>query len=172
MATAQDRRGPLARPLPEHDPNSAERSWRLERVGWAIVALIVVLALAGVFGSGPVSWTSSTSSGGGIVLDHQRAIGHNADQQVTLHLGATTVREGKVEVELSGDWVHAVRVDAVTPEPSAQRTLPDGVLLEFEAGSTSSTVVTLYYRAFRYGSQEAEIAVGDDRLDFTQWVLP
>src|SRR5690606_5409754 len=137
-----------------------------------LVALLVVLALVGVLGHGPVSWTSATSSEGGLVLDYQRIVRHNADDEVTLHLDAGTVQDGKITVEVTGSWVHAVRVDSLAPEASAQRALPDGVLLEFEAESVAPTVVTLYFRAFRYGAQEAEIAVGSDRLSFTQWVLP
>lgn len=172
MGAEQGYRGPLARPLPELDAGAAERSWRLERLGWGLVTLIVVLALVGVFGHGPASWTSTTSSQGGIVLDHQRVARHNADEQVTLHLGTSTVRDGRIELEVLGDWVQAVRVDSLVPEPSAQRSVPGGLLLEFEADAVAPTVVTLYYRAFRYGSQEAEISAGGDRLGFTQWVLP
>lgn len=168
----EEYRGPLAEPLPEADPVAARRSWRGERVGWGVVAALTLVSLAGVLGHGPVSWERATSTDGGLALDYQRMGRHNADDSVRLELGAGTIQDGRIEVEVRGSWIQSVRLDGLVPEPSAQRTLTDGVLLEFEAEDTGPTVVTIYFRAYEYGPLDGEVAVGDDRLTFTQWVLP
>lgn len=168
----EDYRGPLAEPLPEDDPVTTRRSWRAERVGWVIVAVLTVVSLVGVFGHGPVSWARASGSEAGLALDYQRLARHNADDSVRLELGPSTIQDGTIEVEVRGSWVHGARIDGIVPEPSAQRTMTDGVLLEFEAEDTGPTVVTIYFRAYEYGPLDGEVAVGDDRLTFTQWVLP
>lgn len=37
------------------DPAFQHRQWRVQRVGWLTIGLLLVLALAGVFGKGPAS---------------------------------------------------------------------------------------------------------------------
>lgn len=170
--TERSYRGPLAEPLPDNQPKTTALAWRLERIGWALLGLLVVVAFAGALGAGPISWDRASSPGGEVVLDYQRLPHHNADDSVRLELAPSTVEDGKIPVEVRGSWASAVNFQGIVPEPSAQRTLPGGVLLEFEAEEFGVTSVTLYYRAYEYGPLDGEVSVGDNRLTFHQWVLP
>ena len=40
----------------EEDLPLQERTWRFQRVGWAIMGLLLLSALAGLFANGPLSW--------------------------------------------------------------------------------------------------------------------
>lgn len=43
--------------------------WRLQQMGWVVMGLIVVLALLGVFGTGPLSWSRATAPDGSIEIE-------------------------------------------------------------------------------------------------------
>jgi hypothetical protein len=43
----------------EQDLDFQQRTWALERAGWIVMLLIIAAALAGFFGGGPLSPTTS-----------------------------------------------------------------------------------------------------------------
>lgn len=53
--------------------------WRLQQLGWAVMALIVVLALLGVFSTGPLSWSSTTAADGTVEVQYQRFVRNGGD---------------------------------------------------------------------------------------------
>lgn len=56
------------------DMQAKRREWRLERLGWAIIALVIVLGMAGVFGEGPLAKrrAESTQAGAAFAADYER----------------------------------------------------------------------------------------------------
>lgn len=48
------------------------REWKLQRVGWALMALALLAAVLGLFGHGPLSETASASADGALTVRHQR----------------------------------------------------------------------------------------------------
>lgn len=42
----------------EEDLDHQRRCWKLERASWAVMALVLLAAMAGLFGSGPLSWAT------------------------------------------------------------------------------------------------------------------
>lgn len=53
--------------------------WRFQQLGWAVMALIVVLALLGVFSTGPLSWSSTTAADGTVEVQYQRFVRNGGD---------------------------------------------------------------------------------------------
>jgi hypothetical protein len=46
------------------------RVWRVQRIGWLIIAAVIVAALLGVFGGGPLS--RAAVQGDGLRLEYER----------------------------------------------------------------------------------------------------
>ncbi|MEU1889606.1 hypothetical protein [Streptomyces pristinaespiralis] len=68
-----------------------------ERVGWAVLALLLVAACLGVFGDwGPVASATAKSPGGIVTMEYDRFDRYTARTDLTITTGAPTVDEGEV----------------------------------------------------------------------------
>lgn len=56
----------------QEDMPMQQRVWRFERVGWYVLVAIVLLALAGLFGNGPLSDAEVVSQDGRVRVEYQR----------------------------------------------------------------------------------------------------
>uniref|UniRef100_A0A1I7YW47 CinA domain-containing protein n=1 Tax=Steinernema glaseri TaxID=37863 RepID=A0A1I7YW47_9BILA len=54
------------------DMSMQQRVWRFERVGWYLLVIVVLLALAGLFGNGPLSDAEVVSQDGRVKVEYQR----------------------------------------------------------------------------------------------------
>lgn len=156
----------------EQDPAFQRREWRVETVGWAVLAAFMVAALAGLLGNGPVSWSQLGSPDGALEVSYQRVAHLDADDTVRVVVQPQAIARDRAQVWLSGTWVEAVEVRRVTPEPSQQVARPGRLGLVLEAPSGQPVELTLAVRAQRTGWTEGRIDVGGSSATFRQLVLP
>jgi hypothetical protein len=136
------------------------RLWAMQRLGWLAMALVVALALAGLFSQGPLSRTTASGAGGRITVEAERFLRNAAATSITVGLepeaAETTLRIG-------GDFADAFVVDAVQPQPSRATGTAEGLQLSFEAPADGARlVVRLAVRPDRLGIVESRFAAGDD----------
>ncbi|WP_149182951.1 hypothetical protein [Streptomyces sp. TRM49041] len=145
---------------------------RFERVGWAGMAALLVVALLGVLGgAGPV--TSAQASAGPMSVDYPRFARYTARNDLTITLGAAGVREGRAVLTLESSWVNDVDIEHVTPDPEVWRVGRDGLRLVI-AADAAPVVVHVTYRPDRIGPVDATVtaeATGS-RVVFDQFVYP
>lgn len=156
----------------QQDEPFQQREWRFERVGWAVLATFVGAGLLGALGNGPLSWASARSAGGLLEVRYQRVVHHEADESVEFVFAPEAVRDGTVTLTLTGSWVTGVDRQGIVPEPSEERGLPDGVVLDIPVERRGQISLLLTFRAQDYGPQSAHVAVGSDQVTFSQLVLP
>lgn len=149
-----------------------QREWLLERVGWAVLAAFVVAGLIGAFGWGPLTTVTAVSEDGTLTVEYQTVGHHEADDSVRILVASDAAVDGKVTVELTGPWVSGVDVSSVTPAPSTEYAITEGVALEFDVEPGAETQVTIIYRASGYWGIDAHATVGDESVHFSQFVLP
>lgn len=63
-----------------------QRHWRLERAGWVVFLVIVLLALLGVFSQGVLSLTTARSADAALAVDYQRFERNSAASEITVRL--------------------------------------------------------------------------------------
>ncbi len=148
------------------------REWRLERIGWALVGAFVVAGLIGLLGTGPFSWATATSNEGLVTVDYQRVTHHEADDALELTFPADAVEDGTISVEITGTWLSGIDLQGVSPQPSEERTIPNGVVFEFAVERPGPTRARLTFRAQEYGTLSAEVTVRGDTVSLSQLVLP
>ncbi len=129
------------------DMRFQRRSWALERVGWAVLALIAIAGLTGALGNGPVS--RARASAGPLSAPYERfqratrtsafvfEVTHQADTDMTLHLGKP--------------FQPAFEITSIQPPPLRSRTGPDGIDLTFSADGGGKSQVVIWARSRRYG---------------------
>lgn len=156
----------------QHD-DFQRREWTAERVGWVLMALLVLAASAGLLGGpGPFSWTTATGADGALEVEYQR-FGHvEADDVVSITVAPEAVTNDSVEVELADRWVQAVDISAITPEPKEQLSTPYGLRLTFATEPGARLSVQVAYRAAAIGGVDGGVRLDDETVAFDQFVYP
>jgi hypothetical protein len=158
------------------------REWIVQRVAWAGMALILVAALAGVFGDGPLSRVVARSPSGRAVLHYQRFIRNHApaDLRITIS-GAMVERSGRASVLLSREYFGSMRLKAVTPQPAETQITPRGFVYAFLLPSRADPAdIVFHFDVERVGPVSGLVSlwrVGEapepaDTIAFEQFAYP
>jgi hypothetical protein len=106
-----------------------ETLWTAQRVGWAVMALIVLAALVGLTGKGGPIASASAETAGATIL-YPRITRWKSDDQLTVRLPPSA--SGKVDVELSKAFGELFAIRSVEPEPSEVQATANGHRYTFE----------------------------------------
>jgi hypothetical protein len=114
-----------------------EHEWRIQRIGWWILTLFLVLALAGLFGKGPLSHARAEAATGRIEYEHFIRYGTPAEFVIT---PSGRAAGGTSRVAISSDYLEAFRVERITPEPTSARIAGGHVVYEFATSSPGASI--------------------------------
>ena len=149
--------------LEVHDDLEFQRkTWRFERIGWAVMGLIVLAALLGLTGSGWLSQTIATNAQ--LRVEYDRFLRMEAPVVFKLHIGPASVSADAVVLRVDAAFVEDFDIERVVPEPAAWRLTPEGAELRFAAsGEGPLGVVNLRLQPQRYGPGTATIGLADQQ---------
>lgn len=153
------------------DDHRFERAdWRAQRIGWAVVALVIVLALAGALGRGRLS-RERIPFGAGDTLALENITRHQAPAELKLKLHSIAV--DSVVVEIANAFLDDVDVREISPEPAAIRPQPGSTRYLFEREGGGPIEVRFVYAPNGYWRNGGWISVADGApVRFSQVVLP
>jgi len=114
----------------DQDLAFAQRSWRMQRAGWLGMMAVLVLALAGVFGSGPLS-RQEVSLPGLLQVEYQRFARYEAPQTLTVRLEPAATRAAEVRLWVDRRYLDESRVETITPPPSRVEAATDRLVYVF-----------------------------------------
>lgn len=105
------------------------RQWFIQRLGWALMTLVLLLALAGLFGGGPLSRTSATS--GTLHTEYERFV--RANSRATVHVTARATINNRVRLAIDRNYLDELGLESVQPPPSHVASTTGEIIFEFEA---------------------------------------
>jgi hypothetical protein len=169
----------------EQDLGLQQRMWRVQRVGWGVMALLVLAAAAGLTGSGPLSQTSAATPGGALRLDYDRFLHAEGLTTLQVHLGennlgesnesGTKSGEGQRRIWISRAYLEKVPIERSVPEPERVEVGADRVTYVFAeapAGAPAARV-TFYGSVTTLGRVEGQIGLPEGpSLRFQHFVYP
>ena len=92
------------------------RQWRVERIGWVIIASLIVAALMGLFGHQPLATVTDHTSDGRLSIQYDRYARYETNGQFLVTLqpqgGAEVVR-----LWFDPQYLDALKILAVSPVP-------------------------------------------------------
>ncbi|WEX09578.1 hypothetical protein [Chelativorans sp. AA-79] len=142
--------------------------WAVERGAWAVFALFLLLALAGLTGSGGYfsRITAALPTG---KADYPRVARWEASDEMRASFagGADTHR-----LILDPVLFEYFEIQGIQPEPERMVTGPDGVAMEFEAEEQAPVEVILYLRALHAGFPEYRITLDGAQVEASTLILP
>jgi hypothetical protein len=151
--------------------------WRIERVGWGAIGGIILAAAAGLFGSGLASRATleirdPAQPARSLTLEYERFGRAHSQSQFIVSRPAGSTEEGRWSLWLSGDYLAAVEVLTITPDPISQEPVSDGVRYQFRIWNGPQTVI------FRFKPEQGGRLSGSLRVNdgppraFRQWLFP
>ncbi|MBD1552691.1 hypothetical protein [Pseudomonas typographi] len=101
------------------------RTWRFERIGLAVLLLLILLALLGLFSKGPLSNANASSSDGQLSVEYQRFSRNDTEEQ--LHITLRAAPGQQLAVVLDPALLQAANIEAMHPLPGPSRSQGQGL---------------------------------------------
>jgi hypothetical protein len=152
------------------------RVWRVQRVAWTLMALVVLAALLGLMGSGPLSRRSVTSADGAVRVEYERFLRRGATTTLRIHAGLAGSETAQLAVWLARPYLEDVTIHRVQPPPDRVQAGRDRVIWNFEVSARdpgAPLTVTIHLVPEAMGRLRAAVGLGPGPgLGFSQWVYP
>lgn len=149
--------------------------WFEEAWFWILVVLYVAIiailigALAGLFGGGPLSRAQATLPSGAVKLAYERFARRSTQEQLVVDV-AQSPADG-LELVLDRPFADAMSEIRLTPEPAEQRPDADGIVYRFVTHGQPARIA-LTVRPAAWGTLEGRIIVAGATIPFSQFVWP
>jgi hypothetical protein len=156
------------------EERTLRREWRVQRIGWIVMALLVAAGLAGAFGRGPLAKGEARSPSGLLEVDYQRLTRHESPSELDVAVDAGRLPSRELRLWIARDYLSAVSLDRVIPEPDHAEAGRDRVTMVFPIAAGEQVarvqlqmeVRDLWTRRIRLGVE------GGDSVALTQFVFP
>jgi hypothetical protein len=150
----------------DEDLNFQRREWKIQRLGWVAMALVILAALLGVFGTGPLS--SATIERDGLRLEHERFCRLQRNTELRFTIAGTA---DPVLLLIGGEYLDRVRIERITPEPAKAEAVSDGVVFQFVLQGPAAVTFHLMPKKFGLVSGKARLGQAAP-ITFTQFIYP
>jgi len=156
-----------------HDDSFQRTEWRLQRVGWAAWAAIVLAALAGLLGTGPLSHARSSATDESISVNYDRFL-HYHQPTVLEVLVRRLEGDGQIHLKLNRSLLDRIQIIRIEPEPKERKLAADGVVCVFAHDGTPEVgKVQIHYEFEDFGPSSGRIElIGHGSASFQQFVYP
>lgn len=113
----------------EYEPRFQRGSWRVERAAWLTIAALIIAALSGLFGDGPLSHAESTDAARTLRVGYERIARLNAPLRLQMRVLAPPV--GELRVWVSRAYLDHTQVESITPPPERVAVSADQLIYFF-----------------------------------------
>ena len=147
---------------------------RLHRLGWLVFAGLLLAALAGLLGPGPIS-SRRAEAGPALLVEYQRFVRNHAPADLRIRVVPQAGQEN-IRLLVGHAFLEATELTNVKPEPEAVEVTPEGHVYVFEAAQLGSEPTLILYR-YQPDGAFADIPVrmaleGGPEVGFHQFVYP
>lgn len=121
----------------DQDLDFQKGSWKVQRVAWTIMVVIVAGALLGAFGNGPLS-SAHAGKNNLLRVDYERFVRLESPETITFIVGSGALRpDSLVEIWIDRRWLSEHDVKSIFPEPSATSVTRERVVYQFHVDSAA-----------------------------------
>lgn len=146
----------------DQDLDFERKAWVVHKIAWAVLALLLVATVLGLFGGRGVLSTATVQGPEGIAeLRYERFLRLEATTELDLTFAPGAVREGEVRVFVSRPYIDDMTIERVTPEPREQIAGSDRVIYVFDADPGSGPKVTMLLRPSRPGRMRGTVGLAE-----------
>ncbi len=150
----------------EEDLAFQRRSWKVERAGWVLMALIAMASILGLVDKGPLSRTSKGNAGS-LQVRYERFLHLDSPTQIRVSLPVT----GPFSLQLPLRYLENTEISQIVPDPVNVASYNDLVSYSFAARRGTADVL-FDLKARRAGPMKGFVQAGGRRVDFNHFVYP
>lgn len=156
----------------DQDLKFQKKEWSVERAGWLAMLLIVILAIFGLFGQGPLS--SVTAEEDTLQVRYSRFGRLLAPAQIQVQVDAQQAASGEVKLMVDQGILSYYEVEKIVPEPDSVELAPDQITYTFKTISGEQPLeINFYLQADRLGTPNGKLSlVGGPTLSISQFIYP
>lgn len=145
--------------------------WRLERLGWYLLVLLVLLTLGGLFSKGPLSSRQLHSADGRLQVHYQAMLRNGSTDTLVVHMRAAAGQP--VELDISGELLQGFSVDSLMPQPLKASAVGQGLRLWLLTDAHGCASLHLRLRSEGAGLYSTRVALAAGPvLAFNQFIYP
>jgi hypothetical protein len=144
------------------------REWRVQRIGWALLGGLIIAALLGLLGNGPLSRQTLVLGDSTVEID--RFMRREARSEWIIRTPRSPA-ESNYQVRLSADLLRHIRIASIVPEPREQKLETDAIVFTFDAAGLGPEIV-FHIEAFEFGATRGEIQIGNAAMPVKLWIYP
>lgn len=150
------------------------RWWRLQRICWAILTLLLLGGVAGLFGHGPLSKATVHPSGSELEVRYDRLARRETPTLLELRVDKSALASGRLAIRLNRELVDRMQLKQIVPTPLAAEPLADGVRFFFQTDPTRDSAFIIFSEnPTTPGIVESEVTLeGSETVRFRQFVYP
>jgi hypothetical protein len=158
----------------EQDLTFQRREWRIQRVVWFLLAVLLVAALAGLLGPGPLSSTARQASG--FEVHYLRFTRWQAPHTLTITLQPSAAQT--VALSINRSYLDSMQVQQITPQPASVKLSGDNYVFLFDTrGAQLPTDIAFDLQPSSMGTVHASITLltpgsSSASVHLTQLVYP
>jgi hypothetical protein len=158
----------------EHDMDFQRREWKIQRAGWAFMVLVIIAALLGLLGHGPLSRTSASDPDGVLTVEYERFVHYHKPLTLRFHISGTATNKDDLRLWVDRSYLDALDIHSITPEPERVEAGVDRHLFVFRVlDRDRPTGIVFHGEMDRVGSVQGAAGVADrEPARFRQFVYP
>lgn len=146
------------------------KSWRVQRVGWVLMGIFLVLGMLGLFGDGPLTRARARSAGG-FEVRYSRV--WRLQTEARVELTAVPDSAGQVIVSLQESLLSRADIRSVSPKPRQIEAVPGGQRIVFDARGDGPVTLRVGITPTRIGRLRTRLATPNRAsVSLTVLVLP
>ncbi len=158
------------RPIRE-DMTYQLKVWRFERVGWYVLVLVVVMALAGVFSRGWLSSREVRSEDGNIRVEYEMFHRNGSTNALKIMLNSNP--DAAVELQLAGEMLDGFSIETLQPQPLRSSSSAQGLKLWLQPDRDGRATLYMTLRGDGLGLFRSQIATpGNHGVKLDQFIFP
>jgi hypothetical protein len=149
----------------EQDLDFQRRQGVFQRIGRIVFVLLLVAAILGIFGTGPLA--HATASGPGFQVDYDRFL--RSTQTSALQV-SPQVGQGGGDIAVASSYDRSIDVSNVSPQPDSETAQQDRIVFSYQNRLPAQVQISVFPRTI--GIHRATIWVRGRPMSFRQVIYP
>jgi hypothetical protein len=158
----------------DQDFQFQQREWAVEFVGWVVIGLILLAALLGLLGPGPLSNQIAGERGSSLWAEYQRFAHYQSPTTLKLHVKPGNDSVQQVRLWLSHDFIDKIEFKHIEPQPERVESWPNQVVYTFHLPEPDQLApITFYFEPNDFGPTPISLGLeAGAELQFSQFYFP
>lgn len=158
----------------KEDLHIQHRIWRMQRVGWVLLALFLLAGLLGLLGgAGMLNRGTVGTADGSVRVEYPRLDRYVAPTELSIRIEPSAFSGDSVELAVSRSWLDVFEMYGISPQPQQERVTGGDMQFRFAVTPGQPVDIAFFGRPHHVGPLPGSLQVGGgERLAFSTFVLP